>query len=248
MWKDDLTDTPLFGRYDLPCRGTKDLRSLKSNILRAGVCFDGGAFTVLSDGSDSVRLERRHNPDFIVDDRSPELEYAGTWYREEVRGSLNGTESWSQTEGDTCTCHFTGTGIAWISSYDILGGRAEVYLDGELVDPDIHLGVRLLTPGIARGYEKDPGRLVYSACGLKEGEHCLTIRVKGERCPGSMGSYVFIDHFRIFSEDSEGDPALIIDSEYNYPELSWGCYTKPPVRVSTGYRRSVTVKLNGRTE
>lgn len=44
-----------------------------------------------------------------------------------------------------------------------------------------------------------------------------------------------------------GDTQLIIDSEFNYPELSWGCYTKPPVRVSSGYSRRIYTRL-GREE
>lgn len=56
-----------------------------------------------------------------------------------------------QHRRDACICHFTGTGIAWVSSYDILGGMAEVYVDGELMDDSISLGVRLLTPGNCAG-------------------------------------------------------------------------------------------------
>ena len=37
-----------------------------------------------------------------------------------------------------------------------------------------------------------------------------------------MGAYVFIDHFLVFGEGDYGDTQLIIDSEFNYPELSWG--------------------------
>lgn len=44
-----------------------------------------------------------------------------------------------------------------------------------------------------------------------------------------------------------GDTQLIIDSEFNYPELSWGCFTKPPVRVSSGYSRRIYTRL-GREE
>ncbi len=67
---------------------------------------------------------------------------------------MDGTELWSNRKGDTCTCHFSGTGCAWIASYDILGGMAEVRVDGRLMEDSLSLGIRLLTPGIARGYEK----------------------------------------------------------------------------------------------
>ena len=208
----------------------------------------GQAFTVLSDGTDSVRSRLTHNPDFIINKEDPRVVYHGSWQKQRTGySSMDGTELWSNRKGDTCTCHFSGTGCAWIASYDILGGMAEVRVDGRLMEDSLSLGVRLLTPGIARGYEKDPGRLVYAAEGLPEGEHTLTITVKGERAPGSMGAYVFVDHFLVFGEGDYGDTQLIIDSEFNYPELSWGCYTKPPVRVSSGYSRRIYTRL-GREE
>ena len=249
LWKDDLTDPLLFGRYDLPCRGSRDTRSLKTGIFLGGVSRGKGtpAFCAFSDGSHSIRLERRADPRYVIDDRDPSLVYEGTWYREDTGyASTGGTETWSQTEGDTCTCRFNGTGIAWYSSLDILGGIAQVLLDGEPVDPGISLGVRLLTPGIARGYEKDANRLVWSVTGLEPGPHSLTVRVAGKRAPGSMGSYVFIDHFVVLGEKGggfDGDPDLIIDCAYNYPELSWGCYVKEPVRAGTGSVASVIVSL-----
>ena len=97
---------------------------------------------------------------------------------------MDGTELWSNRKGDTCTCHFSGTGCAWIASYDILGGMAEVRVDGRLMEDSLSLGVRLLTPGIARGYEKDPGRLVYAAEGLPEGCLLYTSSVSGKRRNG----------------------------------------------------------------
>ena len=71
----------------------------------------------------------------------------------------------------------------------------------------------------------------------------LKIEVAGEHMPGAMGDYVFIDHFLIFNDDFEGDTSFIIDSEFNYPELSWGCYTKPPICVQSGYTKTVYVRL-----
>ena len=249
-WQLEERDPVLFGPFDTGRRGTRDFASLKSRIFRASMGYGekGQAFTVLSDGTDSIRARLTHNPDFIINKEDPRVVYHGSWQKQRTGySSMDGTELWSNRKGDTCTCHFSGTGCAWIASYDILGGMAEVRVDGKLMEDSLSLGVRLLTPGIARGYEKDPGRLVYAAEGLPEGEHTLTITVKGERAPGSMGAYVFVDHFLVFGEGDYGDTQLIIDSEFNYPELSWGCYTKPPVRVSSGYSRRIYTRL-GREE
>ena len=81
------------------------------------------------------------------------------------------------------------------------------------------LGVRLLTPGIARGYERrDAGRLVYAAEGLAMGEHTH------ENCCGEgrarrrdpWGAYVALSIISLFSGKMiMGMTRLIIDSEFN---------------------------------
>ena len=125
----------------------------------------------------------------------------------------------------------------------LLGGFAKVFVDGVLTDSRINLGTWQPSVGVARGYEKEYGCLVFSVQNLKEGEHEIKIEVAGEHMSGAMGDDVFIDHFLIFDGDSEGDTSFIIDSEFNYPELSWGCYTKPPICVQSGYTKSVYVRL-----
>lgn len=250
-WQLDEADPVIFGKYDPGRLGTRDFRSMKPYIKRAslGRGASGAAFTALSDGGDSARAELTHNPAFIVDDRDPRLAYEGNWLRQDTRNrSLNGTETWSCAAGDSCTLDFEGTGCAWIGSVDILGGLAKVYLDGELVDGAVSLGVRLMTPGVARGYEKGYRRLLYSVDGLPAGRHTLRVEVAGERAAGSHGAYVFIDHFLIYTDGDEGDIRFIVDSEFNYPELSWGCYTKPPVRADTGYSRKIYTRLGKREE
>ncbi len=248
-WQLDEKDSVLFGKYDVGRRGTRDFSSMKSHITYACLSNpeNGTAFEVLSDGRDSVRVRLTHNPDAVIGWDDPRVDYRGSWSEQEnAQGSGGRTEMWSDTEGDTCTCHFYGTGCAWISSYDILGGMAQVSVDGQVRDSAVCLGFSQPRPGIARGYEKDPHRLVYAVENLGEGEHTLQIMVKGEKTPGSGGAYVFVDQFLVFGKEDYGDSHLIIDSEYNYPELSWGCYTKEPIQVDTGYCGRVYTRLTAR--
>lgn len=245
-WQLDERDTVLFGRYDAGRRGTRDFSSMKFHIRYASIQKNGSreAFCVLSDGGDSVRVRTTHSPDHIIDCGDPRVMYQGNWTEQKTGyGSLSGTEMWSDTAGDICACSFNGTGCAWISSMDILGGRAVVSVDGVVKDDRIFLGVRTPAPGIARGYEKDTGRLVYSIEGLEKGEHVLQITVTGEKTPGSSGAYVFVDHFLVFGEGECGDTQVIVDQGWDYPELSWGCYTKEPVRLVTGSKGTVHTRL-----
>lgn len=245
-WQLEEKDPVLFGKYDTGRRGTRDFAGMKSHITEACMSYgqDGDAFSVLSDGRDSVRAMLTHHPDYIITGDDPRVVYQGKWVRQETGyGSLSGWEMWSNARGDTCTCRFYGTGIAWISSRDVLGGMAEVSVDGQKMEEAVSLGVSLPTPGIARGYEKDPGYPAYSIERLEEGEHTLQITVKGEQVQGAGGAYVFVDHFLVFGEGDYGDTRLLILNEYNYPELSWGCYTKEPVRVSSGYKGKAYTRL-----
>lgn len=243
-YQEDEQDTVLFGPYDPGDRGTRDFCSMKSYITKAVLTDGTNGFAAYSDGSDSVRIRLQHKPELVVNDRDPRLVYEGSWIKMDTKNrSLCGTETWSKQAGDTCTLRFFGTGAAFVSASDLIGGFARVYVDGVLADERINLGARQQTVGAARGYEKEYRRLVFSVKDLQEGEHELKIEVAGEHMPGAMGDYVFIDHFLIYNGDSEGDSAFIIDSEFNYPELSWGCYTKPPVRVESGYSKTVYVQL-----
>jgi beta-galactosidase len=243
-WQMDEKDWTLFGKYDIGRRGTRDFASMKPSILHASLKQDNAAFTALSDGSDAVRMELTFNPSNIISDRDPAVVYHGNWQRQDNRSkSLGGTETWSGTKGDTCQYTFTGTGIAWISSLDKICGIARVYIDGELKDDRVDLGSRGKN---ARRYKKYYRSLVYSIEDLPWGEHTIRIEVTGEKAPESNGSYVIIDHFIVLDGKEIGDTKFIINSEFNYPELSWGCYSKPPIIVSTGYTRRIYTKLGSK--
>ena len=243
-YKDDERDISAFGVYDPGVLGTRDFRSLKSYITEAALKNEKSALTVFSDGTDSVRAKILPPAELTVQDTDARLTYEGEWTTVNTKyRSANSTETWSNHKGDRCTLKFEGTGCIFVSSEDILGGFAAVYVDGQLMADRINLGNRQLTPGIARGYEKDWGRMMYSVKDLPYGEHELTVEVTGESIPGAMNTYVFIDHFVILREGTEGETCLMIDSAFNYPELSWGDYTKPPVQMKNGDAHRYVVKI-----
>ncbi len=236
-WEQDEYDISSYGVYDPGHRGTVDFRSIKSHIYRASLENAGYGFAAVSDGSASVRAELTYADSAIVEDTSPEVVYTGSW--REMRNpyrSFGGTEHWSNRAGDTATLRFTGTGVVWIGAFDIIYGLAQVYIDGKLVDPAVNEGIERLDQlvGKPRGYEKDFSLPVYSVDGLPYGEHTITIEVTGEHIYGAHGSHVVIDRFVVLSDKCYGATKFIVDNDYNYPELSWGDYMKPPVKLSTG--------------
>lgn len=240
-WYQEEKDVVTFGPYDIGHRGTQDFRSSKFSILQAAMTAgEGGpAFMALSDGTDTVRMELRPQPCCIINDWDSAVCYSGNWIRQDTKyRSLNGTETWSRTAGDRAEVTFYGTGICWISSYDLICGTARVYVDGKLQDETVELGVQL-GPGIPRGYEKDYRRMVFATSGLEPGEHTLCIEVTGEKGKDSANFYVNIDHFVVLNPSYGENVEFIINSEVNYPELSWGDYTKPPIMVNEGYSRTI---------
>lgn len=242
-WRMDEMDWIIFGKYDIGRRGTRDFTSMKSNILCASMEKEEAAFTVLSDGSDSVRMEITPNHQNRISDRNPAICYHGNWIRQDTGyGSLEGTETWSKTAGDYLEFIFNGTGIAWYSSLDKICGVARVYIDGEQKEGRIDLGTSRAGKS-PRGYQKIYRWLAFSIQNLPAGEHTIRIEVTGEMAEGATAGYVMIDHFLVLDGKETGDTRFIIDNEFNYPEISWANYCKPPISVSSGYTRRVFSKF-----
>ena len=80
------------------------------------------------------------------------------------------------------------------------------------------------------------------------GEHTLKIVVTGKKAEKSYNSYVIIDAFLILDGEETGETRFIIDNAFNYPEISWANYSKPPILVETGYTGKVYVAVGERQE
>jgi hypothetical protein len=247
-WRLDENDWVLFGQYEIGRRGVRDFISTKASFSEVSLERDispseGAAFMALSEGSEAARMELCFNPHNIISDRDSAVVYHGNWLRQDTKfSSLGGTETWSKTAGDYCQYRFLGTGFAWISSLDVICGMADVYVDGLLKAKDIDLGLSL-TGKTPRMYEKYYRCLVFSVQDLPMGEHTARIEVSGKKAPESVNSYVNIDHFVVLDGEETGDTRFIINSEFNYPCLSWGTYIKPAIKVSSGYSRTIYTKL-----
>ncbi|MCI8800257.1 hypothetical protein NSB25_09170 [Acetatifactor muris] len=242
-WKDQEADSVQFGRFDMGRRGTRDFASMKSYVTEASLKNDKAAFTLLSDGTLSVRMELLPEKKHLVSDRDPEVRYHGNWIRRENRyHSFGGTETWSKDKGDWCEYTFQGTGIAWYSSLDRICGRVDIYIDGELREQGLDLGCVQMGKN-PRGYSKGWKYLAYSIRNLPLGQHTIRLEVTGEPAEESHNCYVNVDAFLVLDGKEEGDTRFIVNRDFNYPEISWADYCKPPVRVETGYEGKVYVKL-----
>ncbi len=129
---------------------------------------------------------------FTYDDSSSALTYRGTWTHAANQnytvGDFDGTESFSNTVGDSVSLIFTGTAVRWVTSKDTNHGIADVYLDGALVG-----SIDTYTPG------KQYQTVLYNVYGLSAASHTLTVTVSGRQNPAASGSFISIDAFDLSS-------------------------------------------------
>ena len=244
-WAKDMRKFLLFGRYDTGGRGTEDFRSMRYGILCAfaEIVSTGTCVCAESDGTDAVRLETVDSSFCKVDDRDSAVRFGGNWKAmDDERGNYQGTVMYGKTAGDYAEFVFQGTGIAWIGSKDLIHGKADVYVDGVLEAAETDLYARIGC-GTARGDEKLYQQVLFSREGLTGGVHCIRVVVTGTKHPDSGNTYVSVDAFVVLGHETDNNIKFIINNEWNYPELTWGNYSKPPVMVSEGYTNRVRMRL-----
>lgn len=250
-WAQEMKNYILNGIYDVDYRGTADFRSLKENIYTASLYKKSRthAVTAVSDGSCHVRAEVLEPEEYLVSDRDERIKYHGAWYPvEDFSGCRGNTETVSCEKGAFAEFTFCGTGIVWFGSVDTINGIAKVWLDGRLADKCISQKVAGVDfPGSAAGYDKKYGYPLYYVSGLPAGEHTIRIEVSGEKTADSGGCYISIDYFRILAEGRPEPVKLAVLNDFNYPQISWGNYKKPAIRISSGYHNQVEMALSVRT-
>jgi beta-galactosidase GanA len=150
---------------------------------------------LLHSDTTSATTERTHitidlsaKTGFTDDDVAPVLLYQGNWAhaanQSYTTGDYDGTESFSNSAGDSVSLSFTGTAVRWVSSKDNNHGIADIYLDGKLVR-----SIDTYAPG------KQYQTVLYDAYGLSAGTHTLTVTVSGRQNPAASSSFISVDAF-----------------------------------------------------
>jgi trimeric autotransporter adhesin len=144
-----------------------------------------------------------------IEQDDPRIVYSGNWYLNQNPFHSGEVATLTNSRGSRVTLSFTGTGIRWIGVADGWSGLATVHLDGELKIVDSYSAI---------GRQQYP---LFTASGLANGQHTLTIEVTHERGPGTEGSWVWIDAFDI----EDGEPIAPVTAvttgrvEENHPAL-----------------------------
>jgi hypothetical protein len=95
----------------------------------------------------------------------------------------------ASAKGDEASFRFTGTGVILVGQYLPKGGKADVYLDGKLVQTlDVYPDENATKNGES----------VWHAFRLKNGDHSVRLVLRGEPGPGSGGTEVSLSSFVVF--------------------------------------------------
>jgi hypothetical protein len=96
----------------------------------------------------------------------------------------------AEKKGDVIELAFEGTGVVLNGNWVRDGGKADVYLDGELKGT--------FDTYFFYGNQEHQNINLWHVFGLPSGNHSLKIEVKGEKRPESLGSRVYINEALIF--------------------------------------------------
>src|SRR6266496_2557822 len=144
-----------------------------------------------------------------LQETDPSVTYTAGWVQDNTLNSLvagvtNGEipnvsiRNWSAaaatlstTLGAQATFTFTGTSVSWIGARGTQSGIADVFLDGSFVAE-----VDLYSPS------EQIQQAVFTATGLADASHTLTIAVTGRQNPASQNALVVVDAFEVTSSGS----------------------------------------------
>ena len=153
-----------------------------------------------------------------LQETDPSVTYTAGWVQDNTLNSLaagvtNGEipnvsiRNWSAaaatlstTLGAQATFTFTGTSVSWIGARGTQSGIADVFLDGSFVAE-----VDLYSPS------EQIQQAVFTAAGLADASHTLTIAVTGRQNPASQNALVVVDAFEVTSSGiqiQETDPSI----------------------------------------
>jgi hypothetical protein len=151
-----------------------------------------------------------------LQDTDPDISYSAGWTAADISKPWSGgSATLSTAPGAQATLSFRGTAISWIGARGPDTGIARVFIDGTFAgDVDTY------SPTL-----KIQGP-VFTATGLADVNHTLTIQVTGSRSAASTGTQIVLDAFEVTTPGrrfQEEDPAVAYSGYWIHGNLnrSW---------------------------
>lgn len=112
--------------------------------------------------------------------------YFDSWRKVEVKDQA----LFSGNAGDELSVSFHGTGISLMGNWFKDGGKADIYVDGQMK--------RTIDCYFNFAQQQHQNMNIYHITGLNDGDHILKVVVKGEKRPESEGANVYITNAVVF--------------------------------------------------
>ncbi|MBP1995330.1 hypothetical protein [Paenibacillus eucommiae] len=141
--------------------------------------------TAPSTADDGMYVFGNYDKKKSIDDQDANIVYSGSWNNWSDSGNYKSTERFSGTAADYAEYTFQGQFITWIGPKGPNNGKADVYIDDELVQASIDL----YAP--SKQYQQE----LFTKKGLSNKLHKIKIVVTGTKHPSASDTQVAIDKF-----------------------------------------------------
>jgi hypothetical protein len=135
-----------------------------------------------------------------LQETDPDVTFSGVWSQgDSSRAWSAGIAALSSTTGASATFTFTGTGVSLIGARGPQTGIARVILDGAASSVDTYAPSEQIQAA------------VFTATGLADGSHTLTVQVTGTQNPASTSPLIAVDAFEVTmtgDRHQDTDPAV----------------------------------------
>ncbi|WP_328842202.1 RICIN domain-containing protein [Streptomyces europaeiscabiei] len=151
--------------------------------------------------TDSVEYLNLGNAGTNVDDAATAVTYNGSWsHASDETGPYAGTNSYSDTTGDTATLSFVGTGVTLRAVTAPSHGMVSVSIDG---------GSEALVDLYSAARTGDVS--VWTSPRLASGKHTIRVRVTGTKRDAATHDWATIDRFQITNQPVAGTNYRIVN-------------------------------------
>ena len=187
-------------------------------VLALLLCF---ALLASSAPASAMGDETSDSEPLRIEETDRRLERLGTWVAGTAAAASRRGYVYSYRTGSAITMHFRGTQVAWVGPVGPSYGRAEVYVDGRLMNR-----VNQYAPDYAHQ------QVVWQMSGLADTAHTLTIRVLGTKSAQSTGTIVVVDGLDVIARAAGGVAEIYdLSARHRYPWMTYIVVDKSEFRL-----------------